>query len=120
MLLMKAEEEKAKGTQETISETLPDEIAAGPDENIEEPEQFVFEDKTEEPVREEEISVEESSSETEAADEEDDTDISFIFDDDETSGRKNRKSRENRKNGKNEFDAEMIDLLFPQEDPDDE
>lgn len=120
MLLMKAEEEKAKGAQETISETLPDEIAAGPEENIEEPEQFVFEDKTEEPVREEEISVEESSSETEAADEEDDTDISFIFDDDETSGRKNRKSRENRKGGKDKFDAEMIDLLFPQEDPDDE
>lgn len=120
MLLMKAEEEKAKGAQETITGTLPDEIAAGPEENIEEPEQFVFEDKAEEPVREEAISVEEPSSETEAADEEDDTDISFIFEDDETSGRKNRKSRENRKGGKDEFDAEMMDLLFPQEDPDDE
>lgn len=120
MLLMKAEEEKAKGAQETITGTLTDEIAAGPEENVEEPEQFVFEDKTEEPVLEEEISVKEPSSETEAADEEDDTDISFIFDDDETSGRKNRKNRENRKGGKDEFDAEMIDLLFPQEDPDDE
>ena len=121
MLLMKAEEEKAKGTQETISGTLPDELPAESEEpDVEEPEQFVFEDKTEEPVLEEEISVKEPSSETEAADEEDDTDISFIFDDDETSGRKNRKNRENRKGGKDEFDAEMIDLLFPQEDPDDE
>ncbi len=126
MLLMKAEEEKAKeGEQETISETLPDELPAESEEtDIEEPEQPVSEDETEEPVQTEEISIEEPATNDDFGigplKSDDDTDISFILEDDDLPKRKSRSNRENRKDGKDEFDAEMIDLLFPQEDPDDE
>ncbi len=125
MLLMKVEEEKAKGEQETITETLPEEISEESEQAyIEEPEKPISEEKNEELNRTGETSVEEPASNDdfgiEAPQTEDDTDISFILEDDDLPRRKSRSNRENRKNGKNEFDAEMIDLLFPQEDPDDE
>lgn len=125
MLLMKAEEEKAKGEQKTITETLPEEISEESEQAyIEEPEQPVSEEKNEELNRTGETSVEEPASNDdfgiEAPQTEDDTDISFILEDDDLPRRKSRSNRENRKGGKDEFDAEMIDLLFPQEDPDDE